>query len=242
MKELLETYRERQAKCTRPTFARLDEVTKWGWSGEALLKHLIAFDRNIIGETLNDEREGTVPQWTPVFMAHPETWALLTTGPKNVVGYWHFVALRDEPFRRAKAGELLDSEITIDAVEPIDKPGIYNLYVVLIGALPSCPQAGLMLIDTFLKKLQELAGRGVFFREFCANVFTNDGKRICEGLTMTPVAQNRDFGTVYLFKPFNPWPERLRHKRWQEVRQQYEYVAQVSAAQQGAPAGRLASA
>lgn len=122
----------------------------------------------------------------------------------------------DNQFRRAKDGELLDSEITSDTLEPIDVPGIYNLYFTLLGVLPQFPKGGPKLIDAFFDHLLSLAERCVFFREACANAFTKDGKRICEGFGMTPIASHRDFGVVYLLS-LNPWPEKLRHKRWEEL-------------------------
>jgi hypothetical protein len=120
--EVLKHYRARRGTLS---LAHLEDVMQWGWNGATLLHHLIALDRRLLGDLLTDAREGTSEQWAPVFMAHPETWALLTTGPKQIKGYWCFTALNDAQFRRAKAGELLDSEITLDTVAQLDIPGIY---------------------------------------------------------------------------------------------------------------------
>lgn len=224
----VESVNRRNAARATPTLAKLDDVLRWGWDGKALLRRLIALDQRVVGgeltetgEKLTEEREGTVKQWAPVFMAHPESWVLLTVGPKQIIGYWDIAALRDEHFKRAKAGELLDSEITLDTVEPLDLPGVYNLYFVLLGVLPEYPGAGAKLIDAFYDHLEALATRGVFFREVCANAFTKHGKRICTGLGMTFVGPHKDFGEVYCL-PLYPWPKRLRHKRWQELSQLYE--------------------
>jgi hypothetical protein len=162
----------------RLSFARLDDVSRWGWTGEQLLKQLIAFDRKVVGHELTEERQGTVPQWAPVFLNHPETWALLTRGPKNIIGYWHFAALNDDEFARLKAGELQESEITLDSLESLDTPGIYNLYFTLLGSLPEYPGAGARLMYAFYHQLETLARKGIYFREICANVFTEDGRRI----------------------------------------------------------------
>lgn len=219
----LDAYRRRRAERTTPTLARLEDVLRWGWDGKALLRRLITLDRQVIGDALTDEREGTVEQWAPVFMAHPETWVLLTTGPKQIVGYWDIAALHDQQFQRAKSGELLDSEITLDTVAPLDVPGTYNLYFVLLGVLPDCPGGGAKLIEAFFDQLEALADRGIFFREVCANAFTKDGKRICEGFGMTLLGPHKDFGTVYHL-PLDPWPARLRHKRWHEVAEHYKHA------------------
>ena len=217
----LDAYRRRKTEAASPTVTGIEDVLRWGWDGEALLRRLIALDRSLIGDCLTAEREGTVAQWAPVFMAHPEMWILLTTGPKQIVGYWQLAALDDNTFGRALTGELLDSEITLDTVEPIDVPGIYNLYIVLLGVSPDCPNGLLKLIDAFKDRIESLARRGIFFRAVCANAFTKDGKHLCEGFGMIEIGPHKDFGTVY-YLPLYPWPKRLVYKRWQEVKDHYE--------------------
>ncbi len=231
-----DAYKRRALERTTPTLARLDDVLRWGWTGDELLKHLVAFDRKVVGDQLTDEREGTVPQWAPVFTAHPDTWVLLTRGPKRIVGYWHFAALKDEPFQRAKSGDLQDSEITVGTVDPLDIPGTYNLYFTLLGCLPDYPGGGAKLIEAFYHQLEMLADRGVFFREICANAMTKDGTRICEGLGMARIGSHKDFGTVYSL-PMHPWPTRLRHKRWNDVAERYKHVLSENIAAQQHVAG-----
>lgn len=215
-----DAYRRRRSQRGTLVLARLPDVLRWGWDGEALLRRLISLDRQVIGDALTDEREGTVEQWAPVFMSHPESWVLLTKGPKQIVGYWHIAALDDHQFQRAKSGELLDSEIILDSVLPLDVPGTYNLYFVLLGVMPSCPAGGRRLIASFIEALEEFATNGIFFREVCANAFTRDGKRICEAFGMTPLGPHQDFGTVYHL-PLDPWPARFDYKAWDKVAEQY---------------------
>jgi hypothetical protein len=217
-----ESYKRREAEKAIPRLATMDDVLQWGWTGETLLTKLIDLDRRLIGDSLTDEIEGTVDQWAPVFMAHPETWVLLTTGPKNIVGYWHFVALRDEVFQRALSGELQESQITLDSVVPLDVPGVYNLYFTLLGVLPTCPGGGSRLIEAFYTRLEELAHRGVIFRGVGTNAATKDGTRICDGFGMKALGPNKVFGTIYHMS-FIPWPERLRFKRWDTLRSYYEH-------------------
>lgn len=205
----------------RLSFARLSDVRSWGWTGEELLKTLIAFDREVVGQHLTEERQGTAPQWAPVFLNHPETWALLTRGPRNIIGYWHFAALNNEEFARLKAGDLQESEITLDSLEPLDTPGVYNLYFTLLGTLPDCAGGGARLMYAFYQQLEELAKKGVYFREICANVFTDDGRRICEASGMQRLRDHKDYGVIYSM-PMDPWPERFRNKRWDAMAKSYQ--------------------
>jgi hypothetical protein len=217
----IDKYRRHSLERATTSLAGLNDVIRWGWTGNDLLKHLIAFDRKIIGNQLTDEREGTIPQWAPVFTAHPETWTLVIAGPKQIVGYWHFAALNNKSFQRAKTGELQDSEITLSTVDALDIPGTYNLYFTLLGRLPEYPEAGGKLIEAFYERLEMLANRGVFFREICANAMTKDGTRICEGVGMARTGAHQDFGTIYSL-PMHPWPSRLKYKRWSDVAEQYD--------------------
>lgn len=218
----VEDYKKRRTERNTLAFARIDEVLAWGWSGETLLRWLIDLDRQLIRGDMSDALEGTAPQWAPVFMAHPETWVLLVKGPKRIVGYWHFVALRDEPFMRAKACGLLDGEITAETVESIDVPGTYNLYFTLLGVLPEHPMGRGKLIQSFLESLEALAERGVFFREMCTNAMTTESQTLCDNFGMAHIGSHRVEGKVYSLR-FDAWPERLRHRRWHNLQELYAY-------------------
>jgi hypothetical protein len=219
--ELVAAYRRRKLESAAARLVRHEEVQQWGWDGPGLLRRLIALDKKVIGDSLTDEREGTESQWAPVFMAHPETWVLLVKGPKQIIGYLHFVALNDEEFSRAKAGEFYDNRLTLETIEPLDVPGAYNLYFVLIGVLPEHRYGGPRLIEAFFDQLEAFASRGIFFREMCANAYTWNGKRLCEGFGMRAAGPHKDFGTVYTLS-LKEWPEAMRFKRWEQLKKLYQ--------------------
>lgn len=219
--KLFEAFAKRRNKQASTSIAGLEEVTSWQWDGIKLLTKLIALDRRLIGDSLTESREGTAKQWAPVFFNNPHSWALLINGPKQIVGYWHFVPLRDAIFAKAKRGELLDSEILLDTVEPLDVPGHYNLYFVLIGVLPDHHVGFGKLMDEFFSRIESFAERGVFFREICANAFTRHGKRLCEGFGMEKFCDHSEFGVVYL-AALSPWPKVLKHRRWENLEAMYE--------------------
>lgn len=136
----IERFRRRKRMKQVPAIVSAEQVAAWGWSGEKLLKELIHLDKKLLGDMLNPQREGTVAQWAPVFMSRTEGWALLATWDKRVVGYFSFFALNEDTYRKAGAGALLDSEITIDTTIPLDTPAVYKAYFVLLGALPEFPE------------------------------------------------------------------------------------------------------
>ena len=98
--------------------ASLSDVYEWGWTGYDLLESLITdIDLRTL-PALTEKAEGTPEQWVPVFVNHPDTWRLLIAGPKQIVGYWHFVPLLDDMYDFAKRGELSDSDITCNRMAP----------------------------------------------------------------------------------------------------------------------------
>jgi hypothetical protein len=207
---IIEHLRARGSKQLR--VAGYDEVVGWGWDGIKLLNKLIELDKRVIRQGLNDEREGTAQQWGPVFMRHPESWAILIKGKNEIVGYWHFAALNDRTYARAKSGQLLDSEITLANFEPLELPGTYNLYFVLMGILPEHAARGGRLIEMFFERLKQLAESDIYFREICANAFTEDGVRLCEAFKLEKLRPHADYGTIY-HRSLLPFPPALRARR-----------------------------
>lgn len=186
--------------------ATIEDVFRWGWTGEQLLDHLIMLDYSTIGG-LDQKAEGNTQQWTPVFMEHPDTWRLLTAGPEKVVGYWHFVPLFDEDFQAAKEGRLLESLITTDKVAYFELPGTYRIYFVSIVILQQYRGASNfhLLIDSLCRQFVSLAERGVFISEICANAFTPEGNSLCRTLQMKQACKHEDSGMIYTM-PFHPFP------------------------------------
>ncbi len=221
--QAIEWYRNRHLKTVTPTLINADDISNWGWSGEYLLRKIIELDKQLLGKALTTEaREGTTQQWAPVYMAHPEGWEILITGKKRITGHWCFFALNEDTYQKAISGHLLDSEITLDKTVKFDVPGHYNIYFCMLGALQNLlPRAGTHLLNSFFDRVQKLAERGIFLREICANAYTDDGKRVCEGFGMERVCEHIDHGTIYSLR-LKPWPKKLSYKRWAELSKIYD--------------------
>lgn len=148
----------------------------------ALLTEIIAFDiRNFRITDLADE--GTVEQWAPIHEMMPETWRLLTLG-ERIVGNWHIVPLDDAAYARAKAGDLRDGEISVDAVALISFPGLYNAYLSSFALDPPYRHGRpfQMLFNSLLDCLSRFASDGIFFREILTPGFTIEGRKLLERL------------------------------------------------------------
>lgn len=174
-----------------------EDVLEWGWSGEKLLDNLIDIDYKTI-QGLNIETEGTNMQWIPVFMEHPKTWALLCNKPASIVGYWHFVALKEEAFNKVVSGKLLDSEIVPSILDDLDVPGDYKMYFVSVGVLNEARRLGTkVLMNSLFESLSQLASEGVFFNEICSNAFSQKGIELSIGLGLTKLKEHESHGQVY---------------------------------------------
>jgi hypothetical protein len=178
--------------------ADIDDVLNWGWDGTKLLDAFIALDYATLAD-LTPEDEGDSKQWAPIFMDQPQTWRMLTTEPKVIKGYWHFAPLFPADFARAKAGELLDSEIKADRVQTLAEPGQYDIYFVqlCLHSRFRRPSHKLRLFRSVLSVLDELRQDGIFIREVCANAYTPEGASVCTTFHMQPGAKHRNHGTIY---------------------------------------------
>jgi hypothetical protein len=172
--------------------AGIKEVLEWEWDGRRLLEELIKLDYATTVE-LTPAHEGDPDQWGPVFMNHPDTWRLLITGPKNIVGYWHLVPLFPEEYELAKCGRLLDSQITVDTVRLFLPRNLYDIYFVQVCLLPKYRGFGQrkLLFETVLEVFNALSDHEVFIREICANAFTSAGVDSAERSTWTLYANIR---------------------------------------------------
>jgi hypothetical protein len=176
----------------------IDNVVSWQWSGEDLLKRLIALDYEMFPD-ISDAHEGNPGQWAPVFMDHPETWRIVFAPPNQIVGYWHFVPLFEDTYQAARAGELRDSEITTDKVKVFELPGSYKIYLVSIGLLPRFrrTKAFKLLLNSLFDVLLTLGRDGILIDSVLANAFTTSGTAMCRTFGMHHLRSHLERGEVF---------------------------------------------
>jgi hypothetical protein len=167
------------------------------YSVEQILKRLIQIDYETM-VNLTEESCGVLNQWYELFIAFPETYSMLMD-KEEIVGYWHFVCLDDIHFEKAKRGELIDIDITIDTVEHMYLPDVYRGYLIGIAILPKYRSARnlQLLLNSFVKQLEGFAEHGIFIFEWCANAFTKEGKAMCKSLKMKKLCDNILDGEMY---------------------------------------------
>ena len=179
--------------------ADLKRVRSWRWDGQRLAERIVKFIREAIDDLTEEAHAGTPQQWRAVFWDHPESWRIIVTPRRRVVGYWHFVALSREDYASAMSGQLFDAQITADRVELFELPGEYTIYFAGLAISPAFrkPNAFFPLFASLLDVLESLARGGTFFSNVCANAFSSQGVKICKRFGLRKVGKHIDHGEIY---------------------------------------------
>lgn len=195
--KLAENYFEKK-KETKLFIADIEDVLRWNWDSKKLLRHLIALDWDTT-DNLNEGNEGTPNQWAPVFMNNPDCWKLLALRDAELVGYWSFFALNDDTFEKMKNGEMNDSEITEDKVVEIEKPGTYNIYIVMVCVKEHYRKKGVpLLYQSLIDQLNELTLSNRLISNICLNAFTDEGITLAKNFGLKLNSNHKEFGQIYL--------------------------------------------
>ena len=177
----------------------IDELLRLNWDYDRLVAELIGMDYDTLAP-ITEEDEGSAPQWLPLLMDHPDTYALLFNKEQDqIAGYWHFVSLFDEEYDKAKGGRLHDEEITADKVRYFALPGWHDIYMVMVCIRPQFRggHATRLLFHALFDVLTEAADNGVFVRNICANAWTGSGEALCKSIGLGYECEHAANGRVF---------------------------------------------
>ncbi|QRF74067.1 hypothetical protein Micr_00595 [Candidatus Micrarchaeum sp.] len=171
------------------------------YSYGSLLKRLIYLDYADM-KGITKEEEGTQENWVPVFEKSPYSSRYLVDANLNILGYWHFVALEEELFKKARKGLMVDNEITADKIYSLERKGRYKMYFVETVTHPDITDtdAAAMLDESFYDAVYDFARSGVFFTERITNAITQVAVKRATDFGMKFVAKNIYRGSVYSIK------------------------------------------
>ncbi len=183
------------------TISGVTDLISRGFELDHVIKTLKTLDYSII-ENLPYEEEGSSEQWKEITLAYPYSLQILMYN-NSIAGYIRFVPLKQEYFEKAKRGQLLDSEITLEKLDDTRRSGRYKLYFVMLGIKKEFQHKGLLpvLLKGLEKELASLEKDGVYFDEVCADAYTPVGEAICKRLGMQKITKHVGRGAVY-FKRF----------------------------------------
>ena len=200
----------------------LRDLQHRGRTTEDILAEMEGIDHATLAN-LDSRSEGSVGQWKPVAEKNPEGLVFVVDPLDRIVAYWQFVALHEEMFVRTTRGEVEDGEITAGQVCEQRTPGVYDIYIVMVGVLRQYRSqcVAWMLMHAFFQRLKELAERGIYVRYVCANTHTIEGAGICRLIKMQHLGPHQRHGEIY----FLNLPRAARVlSRYPELRQRYRHA------------------
>lgn len=167
--------------------------------------------------------EGTAQQWEEYLQDNSETFQYLVNGNNKIIGDWSIVALNEDAFNLAIKGELVEESIDTDKTELICFPGIYHGYILTISILPEYRNMKNynMLVESFFTQLEEYADNGIYFQNWCINVFSKEVESLVKQLGFKLIAKNKVFGKIY-YCDFMPMPDLPIYRKHKSLVERYK--------------------
>ena len=189
---------------------KYQELLSFGYNADKIAMQLMENDY-VTCNGIGDDNQGNAGQWAQFVQNSTETFQYLINGENKIVGDWSILALSPEMFAQAKAGELLEKDISFNVSEMIIFPGRYYGYILMISVMPdyrSMPNY-MKVMTSFFQQLEEYAAEGIFFEEWCMNVFSVEIENLVKKLGFKYLIDNKSFGKIYhmdfLPLPNNPF-------------------------------------
>lgn len=194
---------------------KYEDLLSLGYTSSSIAIQLVENDYiNYNGIGL--ENEGTAQQWEEYLRDNSETFQYLVNENNKIIGDWSLVALNEQAFNMAINGELLEADIDINKTEMICFPGVYHGYILTLAILPEYRNMKNynILFESFLLQLEEYAENGIFFKDWCINVFSKDVESLVRQLGFKYVIDNKIFGKIYScdFMPLPDLPIYNKHR------------------------------
>jgi len=155
-----------------------------------------------LGEVSSDHM-GELDQWDEIDRAYPKNTKMLVIG-NEICGFWTFLVLTDKYFDIAKQGKLHEADITLQALDDMKVSSEHKGYFLDIVVSPKhrTMQNFLMLIRAFIEQLEAYAESGHYLIEWCANGYSDAGRKLCKtfGLEFVCNHEQEGEGEIYYGK------------------------------------------
>ncbi|MCL2063396.1 MAG: toll/interleukin-1 receptor domain-containing protein [Candidatus Cloacimonetes bacterium] len=197
--------------------AKYNELLKLGYTAEKIASQLVKNDYINFNE-IPDEVEGTASQWQQFIQDSSETSRFMLNFENEIVGDWQIVALKKDVFEKAKEGLLMEKDIDYEKIELIAFPDFYYGYILAISILPDYRNLDnyMKLTESFYGQIEEYAEKGVFFKEWCINVFSPEVENQMKRLGFSFLINHKSFGKIY-HKAFIPIPQNQIIKKFPKL-------------------------
>lgn len=188
---------------------KFGELIDLGYTAAKIAIQLVENDY-ITCNGIGDENEGSAEQWEAFLQDNSDTFQYLINGENKIVGDWSIVALTEDAFAEAMEGKLIEADIGPDNTEMICFPDMYHGYILTFSILPEyrTTKNYNLIIDSFLRQMEEYSEDGIFFKHWCINVFSKEVEALVKKMGFTYRCDNRVFGKIYAcdFIPLPPIP------------------------------------
>ena len=147
---------------------------------------------------MTDEHKGGIEQWIQIVKEHPDNSRILLNDKDEMVGFWDFVTLFEDEYKKAKAGQLNDCELTVEIMPPMI-PGTYNIYFASICLKENYKKTLALqkLLISMLNVFEELALNGVFIDEICTWAYTDSGIALSKALGLKYHVEHKEHGKIF---------------------------------------------
>lgn len=136
---------------------------------------------------------GKPEKWQSIYLASPDTGAVIFTPDNRIDAYWHCVAVPSDIYKKILAGENVNDAIQDSDLEILTFPGTYSLYFVDLFARRQSLNAELRIeiFQSFIDFLGGLARVGVFCNRIAAHLTTTEIVTTCRKFGFRKVADHQ---------------------------------------------------
>lgn len=129
------------------------------------------------------------------------SWTVFLNEDKQIISYWIFISLKKDAYDKVRTGIVNEKDIGISDIDFIDLPGRYWGYLLLAGTSDKCKtqKNRAELYDSWLKHIETLAERGIFFYEISTMVGSAWGNSSLQTLEMEYQGEYRFGGKMYRY-------------------------------------------
>lgn len=179
----------------------IDELFKMGWTVYDFIKGIEGLWRELIPD-IPDEHIGDREKWAKIHTEHSESRKALLNNKNQMIGYWEFDVLFSEVFEKAKNGELLEGEMSINDI-PFMFEGTYNIYfenICIIDKSKTLSKSVALrkMLHSIISTIEELALDNIFINEICTWAYTGSGIALCKSLGLKFFKKHEEVGEIYL--------------------------------------------
>jgi len=201
---------------------KYEEMTSLGYNPTKIAIQIVENDY-ITCNGIDEDNEGDAQQWEKFIQNSTETFQFLLNGENEIIGNWSILALNEQMFAEAKEGRLLEKDITYEKSEMIAFPDTYYGYMLAILLMPDYRNMKnyMQLVNSFYAQLEAYAEDGIFFKEWCMNVFSSEIENIVKKLGFVYLCDNIKFGKIY-HQVFIPLPKNPIVDKFPRLKELYE--------------------